>query len=547
MPQIDGFVITAKPAVHFGPGAIGQLPGVVRAVGASQVVVVTDAALAAGPVIETVLNVLADAGLPARVFAGVHPAPTPGDLADGADVVAQASADAATTAAASASAAAVAAMLRPSAPLQPAASRTARSGSFSYGTYSSTGPASGPAASSTGPASGPAVSSTRPASGPAASSTRPASASAASSTGPASPSSAGFASGPAVSFTGFASGPAVSVVPASPPPGPAGPRIVLVAVGGGAPIDAAKGIAIAAVNPQRGRDLDCRHDLAVPALPIVAVPTTAGPGAETRAFGLVTDPADGQAFPVGHASTMPAAAILDPDLTAGLPPAVTAAHGLDALTRALESYLSPRANPWSDGIALQVIRMVAASLPRAVMDGADTAARSQLLLAAHMAGVATASTGLGLCRAIGGSLGARWDIARGAALALLLPEVLRFNLPARLERMADVAFALGVGDTHADTWPNAEAAIGAITALRDDVGLNQRLRDFGITEADFPQITADTLSAAPRAGDTPAADTLSAAPRAGDTPAADALAGAPRPPTAEDIHAILLAVVGQPR
>jgi alcohol dehydrogenase len=480
MPQIDGFVITAKPAVHFGPGAIGQLPGVVRAVGASQVVVVTDAALAAGPVIETVLNVLADAGLPARVFAGVHPAPTPGDLADGADVVAQAAADAATTAAASASAAAVAAMLRPSAPLQPAASRTARSGSFSYGTYSSTGPASGPAASSTRPASGPAV----------------------------------------------------SVVPASPPPGPAGPRIVLVAVGGGAPIDAAKGIAIAAVNPQRGRDLDCRHDLAVPALPIVAVPTTAGPGAETRAFGLVTDPADGQAFPVGHASTMPAAAILDPDLTAGLPPAVTAAHGLDALTRALESYLSPRANPWSDGIALQVIRMVAASLPRAVMDGADTAARSQLLLAAHMAGVATASTGLGLCRAIGGSLGARWDIARGAALALLLPEVLRFNLPARLERMADVAFALGVGDTHADTWPNAEAAIGAITALRDDVGLNRRLRDFGITEADFPQITADTLSAAPRAG---------------DTPAADALAGAPRPPTAEDIHAILLAVAGQPR
>ena len=289
------------------------------------------------------------------------------------------------------------------------------------------------------------------------------------------------------------------------------------AVGGGAPIDAAKGIAIAAVNPQRGRDLDCRRDLAVPALPIVAVPTMAGMGAETNAFGLITDPADGRAFHVGHASTMPAAVILDPDLTAGLPPAVTAASGLDALTRALESYLSPHPNPWSDGTALQVIRMVAASLPQAVMDGSDLAARSRMLLAVHMAGVATASPGL--CHAIASSLGARWDIARGTALAMLLPEVLRFSLPARLERMADIAFALGVGDTHADTWLNAEAAIGAVTALRDDVGLNRLMSDFGITEADFAQIAADALSA-----DAPPADALSA-----DALSADALSADARP------------------
>jgi alcohol dehydrogenase len=166
--------------------------------------------------------------------------------------------------------------------------------------------------------------------------------------------------------------------------------------------------------------------------------------------------------------------------------------------------------------------MVADSLPRAVMDGKDLAARSQMLLAAHMAGVAMASTGLGLCHAIGYSLGARWDIAHGAALAMLLPEVLRFNLPARLERMADVAFALGVGDTHADTWLNAEAAIGAVTALRDDVGLNRLMSDFGITEADFAQIAADTL-------------------------ADEALASTPRPPTTDDIHAILQAAATQPR
>src|SRR5689334_15016751 len=117
MSQLDRFVIAAKPAVHVGPGAIGELPGIVLAAGADQVVVVTEEALAAAPVIETVLAVLADAGLPARLFAGVHPVPTPADLAGGADAVAEAAADAATTAAASASAAAVAAMLRPSAPL----------------------------------------------------------------------------------------------------------------------------------------------------------------------------------------------------------------------------------------------------------------------------------------------------------------------------------------------------------------------------------------------------------------------------------------------
>jgi alcohol dehydrogenase len=443
MSQLDRLVITAKPTVHVGPGAIGELPGIVRAVGADQAVVVTDEAFAVAPVIETVLTVLADAGVPARLFAGVHPVPTPADLAGGTEAVAEAAADAATTAAASASAAAVAAMLTPSAPL---------------------------VAQPSGPH--PVL--------------RP------------------------------------SALPSPIPPALAGPQIVLVAVGSAAPIDAAKGIAIAAASSQYGQDPDACLDGALPALPIVAVPVAAGTGAETSCVGLIADPADGRTFSVGHAGTMPAAAILDPELTVGLPPAVTAAVGLDALTRALESYLALHPNPWSDGIALQVIRMVAASLPQAVMDGADLAAQSQLLLAAHMAGVATASTGLGLCHAISRSVCTRGDVAHGAALAMLLPEVLRFNLPTRLERMADVAFALGVGDTHADTWPNAEAAIGAVTALRDDVGLNRLLSDFGITAADFAPICADAL-------------------------ADKSLASTPRPPTEADIRAILLAVSGPPR
>ena len=104
---------------------------------------------------------------------------------------------------------------------------------------------------------------------------------------------------------------------------------------------------------------------------VVARSLAAGTGAETNAFGVVTDPQTSRKFYVGHASSLPVAAILDPDLTIGLPPSVTAATGMDALTHALESYLSVRANPWSDGIALQVIRMIATHLPRAHADGGD--------------------------------------------------------------------------------------------------------------------------------------------------------------------------------
>ncbi len=300
------------------------------------------------------------------------------------------------------------------------------------------------------------------------------------------------------------------------PSAPRGAPIALVAVGGGSAIDAAKGIAIAAVNPERGRDLDLRHRVNVPALPIVAVPTTAGTGAEASAFGVVTDPAGRRRFYVGHASSMPAATILDPVLTVGLPPEATAAAGMDALTNALESYLSLHPNPWSDGIALQVIRMIAANLPTAVADGTDLAARSQMLLAAHMAGVAMANTGLGLCHAIGHSLGGRRNITRGVALSMLLPDVLRFYLPVRTQRLADVSFALGAGHTGATADRNAAAAIDAIAALREQVGLTALFADFGITEADFAQITEDALDD-------------------------EVLANAPRPPVASDITALLAA------
>jgi alcohol dehydrogenase len=293
-----------------------------------------------------------------------------------------------------------------------------------------------------------------------------------------------------------------------------GRRPAVVAVGGGSSIDAAKGIAVAAVNPERGRDLDYRRTFSVPALPLVAVPTTAGTGTETNAFGVITDPVTRRKFYVGATTARPAAAILDPELTVSLPPGATAATGMDALVHALESCMSRRANPWSEGVALQAIRMISAHLPRAVADGADLEARSQMLLASHLAGIAFASTGLGICHAIGHALGARLDIAHGVALTMVLPGVLRFNLPACGERLAAVAFAMGAGDTARDTGWNADAAIDAVAALADRIGMTHRLPDFGITAADFDGIAADALDD-------------------------EVLDNTPRPPAGADIRAIL--------
>jgi len=383
-------VLSPTPAAHFGVGAVGRLPGIVRGTGRHAALVVTDAALAATPVVASVTGMLEAAGIPVTVFRGVHPNPTTDDLAAGADAV------------------------------------TAADG------------------------------------------------------------------------------------------GPGAGRIALVAVGGGSPIDAAKGIALAAVNPQRGRDLDYRGQFAAPALPIVAVPTTAGTGAETNAFGVVTDPRSRRKFYVGHASSLPAAAVLDPGLTVGLPPPATAATGMDALTHALESYLSVRANPWSDGIALQVIRMIAVHLPRAHADGQDLEARSQMLLAAHMAGIAMATTGLGLCHAVGHALGGRFGIAHGVALTAVLPGVLRFNAPACPQRLADVAAALGAGDPARDRAWNASAAIEAVAGLADRLGMPRHVADLGVSRADFDQVAADALDD-------------------------EVLANTPRPPTAADIHSILAA------
>jgi alcohol dehydrogenase len=227
----------------------------------------------------------------------------------------------------------------------------------------------------------------------------------------------------------------------------------------------------------------------------VAVPTTAGTGAETNSFGVITDEAAGRKGYIGHPSLLPKATILDPALTVGLPPGATAATGVDAMTHSLESLLSANPNPFAGATALGVIRTVFTWLRRAVADGSDLEARSQMLMASHLAGVGQASgTGVGLIHAMGHSIGTRGRLAHGTALAAVLPEVLRFYLGTRDRELAQCGIALGVASSAETESTAAGAAIAAIDKLLRDVGQRPTLRSLGLADdASIDRLVADTL------------------------------------------------------
>jgi alcohol dehydrogenase class IV len=277
----------------------------------------------------------------------------------------------------------------------------------------------------------------------------------------------------------------------------------VIGLGGGTALDAAKGISLAASNDLDVRELDYRRQPPGPGQPVIAIPTTAGTGAETNGFGVIDDPQAHRKFYVGGASVMPRATILDPRLTVGLPAGPTAATGMDAFTHALESLSARRANPFARGLALEVVRMVARWLPVAVADGGDLEARSQMLLAAHMAGLAFVTTGLGLCHAIGHALSARLGTAHGVALAVALPHVIAFNEPVSAEVHAEVAAAMA-----------ADSASAAARRLSSRLGMPHTLGELGCTPELVPVLVQDAL-------------------------ADDVLANTPRTPTPEELTALL--------
>ncbi len=272
------------------------------------------------------------------------------------------------------------------------------------------------------------------------------------------------------------------------------PGAAVIAVGGGSTLDASKAIALIAPNGGTPSDypFGCKPEKS--AHPIVAVPTTAGTGSETNMFGVVTDPDKGRKVLLGHPDVLPKLILLDPELTLGVPAPVTATCGMDVLTHAIEAFTCTRMNPLSDAAALRAIAMAASFLPVAFDDGSNLEARSQMLFASHLAGIAFTSSGLGICHAMGHPLSARLGVAHGQSLSTLLPLIMRFNLEVSAARYAQVAIAMGTADPTASDAENAERAIEAVEALRARVATDKSGRELGIEPEAIPMLVEDALA-----------------------------------------------------
>jgi len=300
-------------------------------------------------------------------------------------------------------------------------------------------------------------------------------------------------------------------------------QTVVVPVGGGSSMDSAKAISLHAANGGDVLSLGYHREDVAPGGPIVAVPTTAGTGAETNTYGVITDEAAGRKGYVGHPSLLPVWTILDPVLTVGLPPAATAATGVDAMTHSLESLLSRNPNPFAEAMALHVIRTVADWLPGAVADGSDLEARSQMLVASHLAGIGQQSgTGVGLIHALGHAIGTRGKLPHGLALAVVLPEVCQFyadesGLRDRELALVGVAFQAAIPTESPATATGA--AIGAMRAFLASLGLRPTLRSLGFDAALLDVVAQDAIDDA-------------------------AINNSPRLPTLAQARAILGAVAG---
>lgn len=244
----------------------------------------------------------------------------------------------------------------------------------------------------------------------------------------------------------------------------------IVGLGGGSALDTAKSAAALVTNGGRVKDWEDPRQLERAPLPTIAVPTTAGTGSEVTWVAVITDEEHHYKMTLLDQRIAPEVAILDPDLTLTLPPGMTAATGMDALVHAIEAYTCRVANPISDALALRAIGLISGALAIAVKDGGNAAARSDMLLASLLAGLAFGNADVGAVHCMGESLGGLYDTPHGVACAVFLPYVLEFNLEADLVKHAGVARALGAGTADTSDADAARSGVEATRALMAEIG-----------------------------------------------------------------------------
>ena len=258
----------------------------------------------------------------------------------------------------------------------------------------------------------------------------------------------------------------------------------LVAVGGGSPIDAAKAIAALANNPGKMSDFAGPNKIPRPGAPLIAIPTTAGTGSEVTQFTIITDTTRDVKMLIASPHIIPRVALVDPLMTLTMPQGITAATGLDALTHAIEAYISAKAQPITDTLALQAIRVIAGNLRQAWSNGENIEARTNVLIGALQAGMAFSNSSVALVHGMARPIGAYFHVPHGVSNAALLPMVIEFSIPGNPKRYAEIAGAMGELTEGLSILDAAYLAADAAERLNMDLKV-PTLRELGVEEKKF--------------------------------------------------------------
>ncbi len=267
----------------------------------------------------------------------------------------------------------------------------------------------------------------------------------------------------------------------------------LLSLGGGSPHDCAKAIALVASNGGDIRDYEGVDQSAKPQLPLISINTTAGTASEITRFCIITDENTHIKMAIVDKHVTPILSVNDPALMKNMPAGLTAATGMDALTHAVEAYVSTAANAITDACALKAVTIIANNLATAVKDGTNMAARDQMAYAQLLAGMAFNNASLGYVHAMAHQLGGFYDLPHGVCNAVLLPHVQRFNSQVAAGRLKDVAAAMGIDVQGMNDDEGAKACIAAIEALAKEVGIPAGLKDLKVKEEDFAELATNAM------------------------------------------------------
>jgi len=268
---------------------------------------------------------------------------------------------------------------------------------------------------------------------------------------------------------------------------------LLIALGGGSSIDTAKVTSIMMTNEGKVGDFFGIDLIPQRGLPKIAIPTTAGSGSEVTPIAILSDVKEKLKKGIVSPFLFPDVSILDPVLTIGLPPDITASTGMDALVHAIEAYTSINATYLTDILAFKAMGLIYENLRTAYANGGNLDARSKMLMASNLAGIAFANAGVTAVHAFAYPLGAEFHIPHGVANALMLPHVMRFNILGNLAKFADIAVTFGEKVENLTRLESAEVAVKAVERLADDLSVPRKLRDFDIPETAIPHLAEGVL------------------------------------------------------